>query len=386
MLDSTFLQACEAAAGRFDVPAIAVGAGSADGMVELEALGCELDARFRIASVTKPMTASLAVQLLDLEAPAGVWPDDVRVRHLLSHMSGFDCELGDEARFGDGDDALGAAVAELDAVPRLVGVDTAWSYANTGYWLAGWLAATAAGATFEDALRRHVLGPAGMANAGFDEPDLAGTGPGAADGPYPRPRRPSGGLVTDVGDVIRFGRWLLSQPWAAALRRVHGRPVSGVYGLGLFGERIGGVEVWGHPGSTFGFQSNLLFVPDRGAVFAGLTNSGNGARALAEVEQLWLERVVGARRTRRETVELPAEVLAAFSGTYANREIRAVVSSGGDGLVAEVVDGAEEVEVSARPIGPRRFEVVGGAFDGDRFDFPLDRFARFGSQLLPQVA
>jgi CubicO group peptidase (beta-lactamase class C family) len=385
-LDSTFLQACEDAASRFDVPAIAVGAASPDGIVEVEALGCELDARFRIASVTKPMTASLAVQLLELEAPTGVWPEEVRVHHLLSHMSGFDCELGDEVRFGEGDDALGAAVAELGAVTRLVGVDAVWSYSNTGYWLAGWLAATAAGVTFEDALRRYVLGPAGMANAGFEEPDLTGTGPGATDRAYPRPRRPSGGVVTDVGDVIRFGRWLLTQPWAVALRQVRGKPVSGVYGLGLFGERIGGVEVWGHPGSTFGFQSNLLFVPDRGAVFAGLTSSGNGARALAEVEQLWLERVLGAGRARRDTVQLPAEVLASFSGAYGNEGTRAVFSPGGDGLVAEVADGTGQAELSARPIGPRRFEVVGGAYDGDRFDFPLEGFARFGSQLLPQVA
>ena len=386
MLDSTFLQTCEDAAARFDVPAMAVGTASPDGTIELHALGCESDARFRIASVTKPMTASLAVRLLDLDSQTGVWPDDVRVRHLLSHMSGFDGELGDEIRFGDGDGALAAAVAELPAVTRLVGADTAWSYANTGYWLAGWLAAEAAGATFEDALRQHVFGPAGMANAGFDDPDLEGTGRGASSEPYPRPRRPGGGVVTDVGDVIRFGRWQLTEPWAAALRRPYGKPVSGVYGLGFFGERVGGVEVWGHLGSAFGFQSSFLVVPDRGVVFAGLTNSGGGARALAEVEQLWLERVLGARRTRRETVDLPPAALAALAGTYASGETRVVVSPGGDGLLVDVADRLEQVEVSARPIGPRRFEVVGGEFDGDRFDFPLDRFARFGSRLLPQVA
>jgi len=386
VLDTTLLQACEDAAARFEVPAMAVGTASPDGMVELHAVGCELDDRFRIASVTKPMTASLAVQLLDLDAPTGIWPDDVRVRHLLSHMSGFDCELGDLTRFGQGDDALPAVVAELDAVPRLVGVDTVWSYANTGYWLAGRLAAEVAGATFEDALRQSVLGPAGMANAGFEEPELPGTGPGASDQAYPRARRPSGGVVADVGDVIRFARWYLEQPWAAALRRVHGKPVSGVYGLGLFGERIGGVEVWGHGGSTYGFQSSLLFAPDRGAVFAGLTNSGNGSRALAEVEELWLERTVGARRPRAETVDLPAERLEAFAGTYANADTRTVVSPGGDGLVAEVDDEGEQFEISARPIGPAAFEIVGGPFDGDRFDFPLDGFARVGSRLVPRVA
>jgi CubicO group peptidase (beta-lactamase class C family) len=385
-LDSTFLQASEDAATRFDVPALAVGTASPDGTVELHAVGCELDSRFRIASITKPMTAALAVGLLDLEAPTGVWPEDVVVRHLLSHTTGFDCELAGEGRFGDGDDALAAAVAELPNVERLVPAETAWSYANTGYWLAGWLAAEAAGTTYEDALRRHVLGPAGMANAGFDEPDLPGTGPRATGEAYPRARRPSGGVVTDVGDVVRFGRWLLAEPLGASLRRPMGKPVTGVYGLGLFGQRVGGAEVWGHPGSIGGFQSSLLVAPEKGAVFAGLTNSGDGSRALDELEDLWLERVVGVRRDPHATVPLSRAVLAGFAGTYANTSVRAEVAPGGDGLIAHVTADGEQLEASARPTGPTRFEVVGGPADGDRFDFPLRGFARFGSRLARQVA
>jgi CubicO group peptidase (beta-lactamase class C family) len=386
VLDSTFLRACEDAAARFDVPALALGIAGPDGTTELHALGCELDTRFRVASVTKPMTATLALGLLDVDDPTGVWPEDVRVRHLLAHLSGFDCELPGDAAFGDGDDALAAAVAELPGVPRLVGVDTAWSYGNTGYWLAGRLAADAAGCSYEDALRRHVLSAAGMASSSFEDPDLPGTGRGAHDEPYPRYRRPSGGLVADVADVVRFGRWQLSEPWTDALRRPLAKPVSGVYGLGFFGERVAGVEVWGHPGSAFGYQASFLLVPDRGAVFAGLTNSGSGAQALAELEELWLQRLLGAGRSRAEPVQLPAAVLASFAGTYANAQTTVTVTVEGDGVVAEVVDGTGTVTLTARPIGPRRCEVVGGDFARARFDFPLYGFARVGSVLLPRVA
>ncbi len=52
----------------------------------------------------------------------------------------------------------------------------------------------------------------------------------------------------------------------------------------------------------------------------------------------------------------------------------------------EVADGEGEHRFAARPIGPARFEIVGGRFDGDRFDFPLDGFARFGSRLAPRIA
>lgn len=385
MLDSTFCRACDDAAARFGVPALVVGVAGADGTTELHAVGCEPDERFRIASVTKPMTASLAACVLDLEAATGVWPEDVCVRHLLSHTSGFAGENGDLARFGDGDDALRLAVAELPTVARLLGVEEAWSYANAGYWLAGWLAAEAAGETYEDALRRHVLGPAGMASAGFDEPDLPGSGRGATTAPYPRARRPSGGLVAEASDVIRFARWQLAEPWTEALRQPLARPVGGVYGLGFFGERVGGVDVWGHPGSYGGFQSSMLLVPSEGAVFVGLTSSGDGWRALRELENLWFERLLGDRRRVPETVVLPDEALEAFAGTYANDEASAVVARSGSGLAMHATEDGETFELWARPVGERTFEVAGGPFEGSRFDFPLDGFARVGYRLAARV-
>ena len=111
-MDSTFWQDCEAAAATWDVPALAVGT-LVEGRHDRRAFGCTVETRFRIASITKPFTAMLALELLDPQAKTGVWPADVRVRHLLSHTSGYDCEApaGDQARFGSGDDALAAQIA-----------------------------------------------------------------------------------------------------------------------------------------------------------------------------------------------------------------------------------------------------------------------------------
>jgi CubicO group peptidase (beta-lactamase class C family) len=383
LLDSTFFRACEAAAERWQVPALAVGVLLPGTSYEQLAVGCEPGTRFRVASITKPLTATLAVQLLDLEASTGIWPEDVKVRHLLSHMSGYDCEHADLADFGDGDDALAAAVSGLGAVRRFLPVEQAWSYANTGYWLAGALCAAAAGSTYEEALQARVLTPAHMDESDFGEPDLAGSGPGAVSG-YPRARRPSGGLVSTVRDLLCFADWQLGLSWTKSLRVPHGKPAGGVYGLGFSGERLAGVDVWGHNGSYGGFQSSLLLVPDRGAAFVGLTNSGQGKQALRDVEDLWFERLLGARRRVAPTVALAAEALAGFCGVYANRNERATVSAGGDGLVVQFVEGDGSSEVSARPLGPKTFEIVGGPYSRDRFDFPLPDFARFGSTLLPR--
>lgn len=381
MLDSTYSQACEAAAIEWDVPALAVGI-SAGGQIETFSTGCPLEAVFRVASITKPFTATLALELLDPQGTTGVWPGDVRVRHLLSHTSGYDCECGELARFGTGDDALSAVVGELPAIRRFLGVEQAWSYANSGFWLAGWLAAAQAGQTYEDALAERVLRPAGLESTSFGEPDLPGTGKDAAAGPYPRARRPSGGLVSNVPDLLRFGQWHLAQPRSAQMRIVHGKPTAGVYGFGMSGERVGGVEAWGHGGSYGGFQTSLLVVPDREAVFVGLTNSSLGSKALYAIEDAFFERLLGARRRVPDAVDLPSAVRDAFSGSYANSDGWFEVGLAPGGLVVTFDDG----EFPARSIGETTFEITGGDRIRERFDFPLEGFGRFGSRLAERIA
>jgi hypothetical protein len=184
-----------------------------------------------------------------------------------------------------------------------------------------------------------------------------------------------------VPDLLQFGRWLLAQPDAARMRIVHGRPIGGVYGLGLFGERVGGVEVWGHSGSWGGYQSSFLVVPDMDAVFAGLTNSSLGAKALRELEDVFFEQVLGSHRDPREVVELSAEQLDAFAGSYANSDGWCEVIPAINGLVVT----ADDVEHPAQAIGETTFEITEGDSSGDRFDFPLEGFARFGGRLAERV-
>jgi CubicO group peptidase (beta-lactamase class C family) len=379
VLDSSYLQASEAAALTWEVPALAFGV-SVGGKIETASIGCDPDAVFRIASITKPVTAALSLGLLDLEAPTGVWPADVRVRHLLSHTSGFDCELTgiDQAQFESADDPVEAQLPALQSVRRWVGVEQCWSYANTGYWLAGALAARAAGSSYEDAVAARVLRPLGLESTSFGEPDVPGTGPDAIDGGYPRARRPSGGLVSNVRDLLRFGQELLAEP---RMRIVRGKSVAGVYGLGLIGERVGDVEVWGHPGSWGGYQSALLLVPERDAVFVGLTNGSFGSKALYDLADEFFQRLLGARRRVPETFDLSGDAGEAFTGSYANIDGRYEVTFAIDGLSLRLEDG----EFAARPIGEHTFEIIDGAHVRERFDFPHEGFGRFSSRLAERI-
>lgn len=380
MLDSAFLQASEAAALAWDVPALAIGI-AVGGRVETAAVGCDAAMRFHIASITKPFTAALALELLDLEWATGIWEPDVRVRHLLSHTSGYDSELAgvDQTELDTAADPLEAQLPALRSVRRWVGLEQCWSYANSGYWIAGWMSARADGSTFEDALHARVLRPLGLEATSFEGADVPGTGPDAAAAPYPRARRPSGGLVSNVTDLVRFGGRLIAEP---RLRIVHAKGVAGVYGLGLQGYRVGGVEVWGHGGSWGGYQSSLLTVPDRDAVFVGLTNGSRGGKALYELEDEFFYRLLGERRPVPPTVDLPDEARDELTGSYGNSSAWYEVSFAVDGLSLKLDEG----EFAARAVGERTFEITEGDHVRERFDFPLEGFGRFGSRLAERVA
>jgi CubicO group peptidase (beta-lactamase class C family) len=374
-MDSTFWQDCEAAAATWDVPAFAVGS-LVEGRRDRRGFGCTVATRFRIASITKPFTATAAVRQLSLAAAVPGWPG-VSVADALAHLGGYDGEHGDLSRFGDGDDALARLAAELPAVHRWLPAGEVWSYANTGYWLAGRLLAESAGRPYEEVIAK-LASEAGLRETTFGSPDLEGTGPEVISGPYPRARRPSGGLVSTVDDLLQFGGWHLEQPELSAMRSARGKTVRGVYGLGFFGEQIGGVEVWSHAGSYGGFQSSFVLVPSRQAVLVGLTNSSYGTQALRLVEASWFDEVIGASRVAATTVDLSGDDLTAFAGAYANSASRFSVRVEGGGLVVSAQPG---LEWAARAIGPRTFEIAEGAGVGDRFDFPRPGFARFGGRL-----
>ena len=371
MLDPPFLALLEASAAEWDVPAIAVGVAVRDDD-EVAALGCDPDALFRVASITKPFTALLALDLLSLEERTGIWAPDVRIRHLLSHTSGYDCEIEDIS-------SLERLVEQLPRVRRWLGAEQVWSYSNAGYWLAGLLCGVAADVSYEDALASRLLRPLGLEATSFGPPDLAGTGRDAVEDDFPAARRPSGGLVSNVRDLLRFGRRVIAVP---QLRIVHGKPAAGVYGLGLHGERVGGIDVWGHSGSWGGFQSSLLTIPDRGAVFVGLTNGSRGAKALWEAEQEFFRRVLAAERVSRPTVTLPRPTLEGFAGTFANSDGWYEVEA----LAAKLAVTIDDERYEARPIADRTFEIVGGYRVRERFDFPREGFARISSRLAERVA
>jgi CubicO group peptidase (beta-lactamase class C family) len=381
---------------RWHVPALVVGL-LRDGDVEVAADGgAAPETPFRIASITKPFTAALAVSLaaeglLSLDEPPPGTRVEATIRQLLSHQGGLACEWPRPLRsYGSDDDAL-LRLTEEEPEYLPVGPGELFSYSNVGYWLVGAAAARSLGATFETALASRVLAPIGTRVTAFERPAEAARGhdqvePGAdehrpVEDCYPRVRRPSGGLWSTVPELLRFAEAHLEDATLEEMQRPHIAMPGGAYGLGWGLREVDGRRIVEHGGSAAGYQSLLLLVPEERLAFAALSNSSRGRAAIrAILERLGLAPPAAADFT------LADGALDALAGRYRGHEIELVVERADGRLRVQVTeedpfrdDPLEYPPVLVGPVGEREFEVLDGEWRGERLDFPRDGFARFGT-------
>jgi len=158
------------------------------GMADLEnAVPVTAHTLFRLGSVSKPITATAAMQLwergkLDLDAPIQrycptfpekPWP--ITTRELLGHLGGIrhyksdsqdDPETGNTKHFTDGI-AAGVAFFANDTLVAKPG--TRYNYSTMGYSLVGCAIAAAGGATYPEVVHENVFLPIGMTETVVDD-------------------------------------------------------------------------------------------------------------------------------------------------------------------------------------------------------------------------
>jgi CubicO group peptidase (beta-lactamase class C family) len=179
--------------------------GKAHGLADREAgRAMAVDAIFRLSSLTKPIVAATVLALADdgklkLDDPVTAHLPDFRPRladgsepvitihHLLTHTSG----LSSTSILSDAEKAAGVnrwrlgteeILARLAALPLLFAPGTGWSY-GPSIDVLGAIAGRLAGGTPEDAIRRYVADPLGMADSRFSVTDAARLAAPYADGP-----------------------------------------------------------------------------------------------------------------------------------------------------------------------------------------------------------
>ncbi|MCB0105225.1 MAG: beta-lactamase family protein, partial [Caldilineaceae bacterium] len=131
------------------------------------------DTLFQIGSITKTMTATVAMRFveagrLDLDTPIQPYlpqfqlqdetaATQATMRHLLTHMGGW---VGDYfENTGTGDDALARYVAKMAALPQQVPLGTLWSYNNAGFSLAGHVLEAIADKPYETIVQEELFDP-----------------------------------------------------------------------------------------------------------------------------------------------------------------------------------------------------------------------------------
>jgi CubicO group peptidase (beta-lactamase class C family) len=359
---------------------------AADGVLELgKADRVRPGTPFRIASISKPFTASLALACL----PGRRTEPGAQLRAWLSHTAGLRSER---------------------AEPLPEAAQGLFSYSNAGYWAAGEAAAAACETTFDAAMRERIIEPLGLKATGYEEPEAPARGHvqegetghrAVSVDVYPVSRRPSGGLWSTVGDLLRFaahhlGRHgPLSAELRAAMREPQSQALGAGYGLGWWVRDAGGSVALDHEGSVAGYQSLLLIVPERRLALAVLTNSWRGSGLVRQVvEQLGL--AAGAPmahpgvRPRDESGRELAEH--AVAGRYALDSVQALVEEAGVDLFVQEretdpVTGAplDRPRLRATPIGGAVYGYAGGALMSHRIDFPRAGIARIGWLALPRT-
>ena len=259
---------------------------------------------FLLASVSKPLTATAVMQLVeagkvDLDAPVQRYIPEFRladaeasrqitVRHLLLHTSSLPvtaCDTRSNAR------TLTEYVAELQTVKLASPVGTRHIYCSGNYNLLGRVIETVSGQSFGNYIQDHVFTPLEMRQSFTSESEALQAG--MAQGyqwffgtalpthhSYNPSQLPSGYLISSAEDM---GHFLISQlnggqykdipllpADVIAAMQVPGteRGGEGGYGFGWVIEPVGGVPAVWHDGVNANYHSLVLMLPGtrRGAV------------------------------------------------------------------------------------------------------------------------
>jgi len=255
---------------------------------------------FRIASLTKPLTAvatvrAFAERRISLATPAiellpelaADWRADtaLTVEQLLGQVSGLreSVEGTTVAALGQGPDVLTEAARLVVRAGNERGRGESWSYYNGNYFLAGCLLAAVTGEGFEQALDTTLLTPWRLTRTGFDTPTAPITGwdeqtPLSVED-YPRGRRPSGGLWSCLDDYLSFAEQLLADPaLLEEIRRPRTRtgdpmPYGLAWALGPSGQLY-------LNGRLAGYRTAVLLAPEHGYVSVAF---GNQSQLLPQI-------------------------------------------------------------------------------------------------------
>ncbi len=335
-------------------------------------LPVDADTLFQVASVTKTMTATVIMRLVDrgdvdLDAPVRTYLPSFQLRdadaakratvkHLVTHTGGW---LGDcFADFGNGDDAVQRYVDAMVDLEQLTPLGEVWHYSNSSFTVLGRIIEVVTKMTYEEATRALLFAPLGMDHSVFSagEAIVLRTSVGhqvidekprvAKPWSFPRATTPVGGVVSTVRDLLRYARFHLGDGTAPDGTRLLSResielmrtPLAGAdldrrVGVAWFLRDIQGVRLQYHGGVAIGQQGVLVLAPGRNAAIAVETNSTRGGLLHGDVTKWWQREHLGIEQPAPAYVELDRPRYTELAGRYLAELSDAALELSDTGLV-----------------------------------------------------
>lgn len=329
------------------------------------------DAQFRLASMTKPITAVAVLILMEegkllLSDPVAKYlpefrdqkvavfqmPNDPRgagmrlvpaerpvtIQHLLTHTGGFPADsngpAGDATRRAGL--SLGLTLAEYTrrtaALPLRFQPGTQWEYAGqTGFAVLGRIIEVVSGMNAEQFFQRRIFAPLGMRHTSFAVPDaqvvptyLYANGKPTIIPPPDRPANhadfysASGGLVGTIDDYFVFAQMLLNGGQFNGVRVLSRKSVELMSDNAIGDLTLGNYPVEGHDLKGYGFGLSVRVRTSTGRS-GWLGSPGDYGWAGATGPYFWIdpkEQLIGiymmATRIGRIRTEFPNLVYGAF--------------------------------------------------------------------------
>ena len=273
------------------------------------------DTKFRLGSITKQFTATLALQLVEqgkikLDGKITDYLPDYRqdigqkvtVHHLLTHTSGIPSYTGQPGFF---ENVSRNPYKVIDFVKKYASGDleyepgSKYSYNNSGYFLLGAIIERVTGKSYEQVLKENILDPAGMKNTGYDHHDTlipkrasgyAKTVDGYRNAAYLDMSIPyaAGSMYSTVEDLYLWDQALYTATvLSAQSKELMFKPGLEDYGYGWV---VGNaklknqeeIQVIRHGGGINGFSTVIARVPKDRNLVVLLDNTGQNVDRLSE--------------------------------------------------------------------------------------------------------
>ena len=343
------------------------------------------DAKFRLGSLTKQFTATLVLLLeqdgkLDIHDPVSKYLADapkawekITLANLLGHTSGIPSFTGmkefhvwrmnphtteeELALFRD---------KPLDFEPG-----SKFDYSNSNFEVLGAVIEKVSGKKYVDLLHERIFDPLGMKDTGLDNDELILAK--RAEGYMPGPKGvvvarsesmsvpwAAGSIYSTTHDLLTwehalFGGKLLNADSLKAMTT----PGLGDYGLGVFIRMRDGVRIVDHGGGIEGFNTALMYAPEKQIAVIVLSNVNGGAPD--SMSQQLMDTMLGKKVvlvSERKAQPMAMEDLKKFAGVYdLAPTFSLTVAVGPDGLT---------VQGTNQPALPQQYE---GLKNGHPFFF-----------------